>query len=133
MDIRIGDYYEKEFFISEDEGKKFAEISGDFNPLHLDDNKASESIFGKKIVHGMLVASYISSILGTQFPGEGTIYLKQDIKFIKPVFYNSRIIIRIEVKDIIMDKNRILLSTDVINEKSELLISGEALVKKEGI
>lgn len=104
----------------------FAKVSGDNNILHMSD----DNIFGKRIAHGVLSVCYISKILGMDFPGEGTIYLEQDCKFKKPIFVGDTIYIKISVKEIInKDKGVIRLSNIVTNQKEEVVIEGNSVVK----
>lgn len=128
MEFQIGQYYEMEKRIDAEDIKKFAELSGDYNPLHMDNAYAKESIFGQRIAHGMLSASYISTIIGTKFPGNGTIYIQQNLKFKRPVYIGEHLIIRVEL-DEILDKNKAKLLTTVRTIKEETVIEGEALVK----
>ena len=80
MKIKIDDEYSKNFKITIDMIEKFAMVSGDKNPIHLDEEYAQNSIFKKRIAHGLLVGSFISTIIGNYFPGKGTIYLSQSLK-----------------------------------------------------
>ncbi len=114
--------------VQKEDVQKFADVSGDCNPLHLDEDYAKNTIFGKCIVHGMLSASYISAVLGTDFPGEGTIYLGQNLKFLNPIYIGEEIEILIEIKSI-DEKNRAVLRTDVKCSDGKLAIEGEAFVK----
>ncbi len=126
--LEVGQGVEKKFFIDEELGKKFAEISGDFNPVHLNDDYAKKTMFRGKIAHGMLLGSFISGILGNEFPGEGTIYLKQDFSFLKPVRYGDCIKICVVVNSIDEEKSRVELQTDCYNQKGEKVLLGKALV-----
>lgn len=128
-DLKIGQYHEKKYCIDEKIGEKFAEISGDYNPIHLDADTAKKSLFKKKIVHGMLIGSYISGIIGNEFPGDGSIYMTQNLSFVKPIFYNEQITIRIEITNIVLEKKRIYLKTMCFNEQGDILVNGEALIK----
>src|SRR5688500_9560131 len=83
--------------ITDADVRAFAQISGDTNPIHLDDSYAAQSKFERRIVHGMLTASLISAILGNDFPGTGSIYLGQDIKFKAPVFIGDTITAAVEL------------------------------------
>ncbi len=124
-EISIGDTREFEAKVTDEMVREFARITGDNNPLHLDEEFAKKSIFGRRIAHGMLVASLISKVLGHDFPGAGTVYVSQFVKFRKPVYVNDTIKIRIEVKDKNPEKRRLFLSTTVIdNDKN--VITGEA-------
>lgn len=127
-DLRVGQYYEQEFVITEDMGAEFAKISKDFNPIHLDEETAAQTRFKKRIVHGMLLGSYISGIIGNKFPGEGTVYMGQNLSFRGPVYYNEKVIIRVEITEMNLEKKRLTLSTTCRNENEDMLILGEALV-----
>lgn len=113
--------------ITEKDVLAFAELSEDFNPVHIDEKKAQESVFGQRIVHGMLLASFISKVLGTDLPGEGTIYLKQEIKFIKPVYFNDIVTVVVEITEI--EKGRAKLTTNIYNQNQIMVVAGNALVK----
>ncbi len=126
-DIKVGMIFESETLVSDKMVKEFASITGDDNPLHLDEEFAKRTQFGRKIAHGMLVASLISKVLGRDFPGAGTVYVSQFIKFRKPVYIGDTVKIHIEVKDKNTDKRRLLLLTNVIDGDKEV-INGEAEV-----
>lgn len=106
--------------------KEFAEVSTDHNPIHLDDEYASKTVFGKKIAHGMIAVSFISAVIGNDFPGNGTIYMEQNVKFIAPVFIGETIEIVVRITAI--DGNKAILSTNVFNREGEQKIAGEAKV-----
>lgn len=106
--------------------KEFINISGDLNPVHSDEEYAQKTIFKKRVVPGMLTASLISGVLGTKLPGEGTIYLEQNLKFIKPVYINDIITTEVEIENI--EGKIITILTKCYNQKNELLISGQAKV-----
>jgi 3-hydroxybutyryl-CoA dehydratase len=126
--MELGDTYESKFFVNQDDVIKFAEVTGDNNPIHLDDEIASKSIFKKKIVHGFLAGSVFSRVFGTEWPGTGTLYLKQEMKFLAPVFTDNLYIAKFKVEEI-KDKNRAIISTRLEDEKSKnLVILGEAVV-----
>lgn len=127
-EIKINQVYEAERKITSQMVESFAEITGDKNPVHLDEEFASHTLFKKRIVHGMLSLSIVSSILGMEFPGPGTIYMKQEVKFLKPIYIDEKITIRITVKDKIEEKSRLILITQIIKEDGSLGIDGEALV-----
>ncbi|KZZ61246.1 MaoC family dehydratase, partial [Oleiphilus sp. HI0123] len=110
----------------------FAELSLDFNPVHLDADYAAKTPFGKQIVHGMLVSSLFSGLLGKHLPGEGTIYLGQDLKFKKPIFINQEVTATVEIINIRNDKPIITLSTLCVNDQGETVIEGEAVVMFAG-
>ncbi|MDE6759411.1 MAG: MaoC family dehydratase [Lachnospiraceae bacterium] len=130
-DLKVGQYYEKEFIVTEDIGAEFARISKDFNPIHLDECIARKSRFNQKIVHGMLLGSYISGIIGNEFPGEGSVYLNQEFSFRRPVYYNVPIIVKVEIIEIDLAKKHIMLETVCMNGEKDILIKGKALILLE--
>lgn len=132
-DLYIGQKAEKEFLITEEDGWAYAKASKDMNPLHLDEEYAKTTRFGTRIAHGMLFGSYISGIIGVELPGEGAVYMKQDLSFLRPVYYGDRIRVEIIVTELIPEKKRAVLSTNCYNQNGEQVIAGTALVKpREG-
>ena len=107
----------------------FSELSNDKNPIHLDSNFASKTNFGRKIVHGMLIASLFSGLLGEKLPGKGTIYLGQTITFIKPVFINEEVTASVEIQYIRKDKPIYTLKTICETKLNGIVVDGEAIVK----
>ena len=103
------------FEFSQAEVASFAELSGDNNPIHIDEAYARETVFKRPIVHGFLVGSVFSRIFGTQYPGIGTIYLSQSMKFLAPVFAGKRYQAKITVKEVNLQKNRAVVSTEIFN------------------
>jgi 3-hydroxybutyryl-CoA dehydratase len=126
--LAVGQSYETSFAISAELIERFAEVTGDHNPIHLNEDYAVKSIFKQRVAQGMLQAGLLSGILGCYFPGVGTIYLSQTLKFIKPVFIKDQITLRLEILEIISEKNRVRLQTLFTNQKGEAVITGEALV-----
>lgn len=109
--------------------RAFAEVSEDRNPIHLDEEFAKSSMFGERIAHGMITAGLISAVIGTQLPGLNTIYLKQDLSFTAPVKIGDTITVEIEVLEKLEKKN-VRLATIARNQKGDVVVKGEALVKK---
>lgn len=105
----------------------FAGVSGDLNPAHVNEVAASQGMFKKRIAHGMLGASLISAVLGMHFPGPGTIYLGQNLKFVKPVAINDTLTATVKVTSI-NDKGWLTLDTTVTNQDGDPVIKGEANV-----
>lgn len=125
-EIEIGETAELSKVVSESDILGFAGISCDFNPLHVNPEFAKTTMFGERIAHGMLSASFISAVLGTCLPGIGALYLSQMLKFTKPVRIGDTVTAKAEVvaKE---DKKQILtLHTTVANQRGELVIDGEA-------
>jgi 3-hydroxybutyryl-CoA dehydratase len=105
----------------------FAGISGDTNPVHLDASFADQTLFKGRIAHGMLSASFISTVLGTRLPGPGCIYLSQSLKFRAPVKTGDTVTARVTVKDVNPDNKRIVLET-ICTVDDTVVIDGEALL-----
>lgn len=128
MDYYIGQQAEFSKTISEYDLYGFAGISGDFNPLHINADYNTEGRFTGQICHGLLVASYISGVLGTRLPGPGTIYLSQTLSFRKPVYLGDTVTAIVKVIKINEKKRILTLETRVINQKKECVVDGEAVV-----
>lgn len=104
----------------------FAGITGDMNPMHVNDQHAKASRFGGRIAHGMLSAGLISAVLGMQLPGPGSIYLGQELKFLAPVFPGDTVTARATIVDIDPVKNRAVLETECINQDGVKVVAGKA-------
>lgn len=126
--ISLGDAAEFSKTVSETDVYLYAGIIGDFNPAHLNEAYAQKTFFKTRIAHGMLTAGFISTILGTQLPGPGTIYMKQSLSFLAPVRFGDTITARAEVVEIIAEKNRIRLKTTCTNQDGTVVLDGEAVV-----
>ncbi len=126
--IEVGEAAEISKTISETDVYLYAGISGDFNPAHINEAYAEKTFFKTRIAHGMLPAGFISAILGTKFPGHGTIYIRQELKFLAPVYIGDTITARAEVVEIIAEKNRIRLKTTCFNQEGTIVLDGEATV-----
>lgn len=105
----------------------FAGITGDFNPVHIDKVAAEQSMFKQRIAHGILGVGLISAVLGNQLPGNGTIYLGQNVMFKKPVLIGDTITATVEVKEI-TEKGKMILRTYCTNQDGDVVIDGEATV-----
>jgi len=123
-----GDGFSFERFISAEDVKQFAGIVGDTNPIHLDDAFAEGSFFKKRIVHGAFLAGLISKILGVDFPGEGTIYISQNTTFKRPVYVDSTVRVEVKVTQVLTEKRRLVLETNVFNEEGKACLTGTAEV-----
>ncbi len=128
MNLKIGDTASISKTISDADIRAFADVSGDHNPLHLDDEIASQSSFGRRIAHGMLTGSLISSVIANKLPGQGSVYLGQTLKFVAPVFPDDTITARVTVTDVRVDKPIVKLETVCVNQRDEIVIKGEATV-----
>jgi len=107
----------------------FAKLSGDLNPIHIDEEYAKQTIFGKRISHGMLVASLISNVIANKLPGPGTIYMSQDLSFRKPVFINDEVTAVVTVLEKKKEKPIYKLKTVCVNQNNEIVIDGESYVR----
>lgn len=114
------------FMFSQADVDLFAEVTGDNNPLHLDSEYAKNTIFKRPIVHGFYVGSVFSRIFGTEYPGEGTIYLNQSLKFLGSVYVDQYYYAKITVVEVNTNKGKINLLTTIINEASEEVLTGQA-------
>ncbi len=128
MKFNVGDSAEITKTIDEADIQAFAEVTGDHNPIHLDDEFAKTTRFGRRIAHGMLSASLISAVLANKLPGEGSIYLGQTLEFRAPVFPGDEITARVTVREIREDKPIVKLETVCVNQRDEVVIRGEATV-----
>ncbi|MEL7482595.1 MAG: MaoC family dehydratase [Pseudomonadota bacterium] len=133
-DLEIGMAHETVHTITEEDIVKFADVSGDYNPLHMDDEFAAKTVFGKRIAHGALTASYISGILGNNLPGPGAIFTGLSMRFRRPVFIGDEVTVRAEVAEKVDRGNRVTLNVSCIVD-GKRVITGEAQVvapSKEG-
>ena len=106
----------------------YAGVSGDFNPAHVDEEFAKKTYFKTRIAHGMLTASFISTIIGTMLPGPGSIYMGQQVSFLAPVKFGDTVTAIAEVIEILPEKKRVRLKTTCVNQEGTTVIDGEALV-----
>lgn len=133
-EIEIGETASVTKMISEADIVNFAGIIGDFNPIHVNPEYAKHTMFGERIAHGMLTASFISTLVGCCLPGINALYLSQEVKFVKPVKVGDTITAEAEVIEKMEAKRRIVMKTVVKNQRDEIVIDGKATVmvmKKE--
>ena len=130
MKIAIGQSASISKTITDKDVEAFADIVGDHNPVHLDEEYAKNTIFGRKIVHGMFGASLISATIGTKLPGNGTIYLNQSLSFKRPVYINDTIEAIVTVQNIVTKNEKLIITLDTICKDSndEAVIDGQATV-----
>ena len=131
--IIIGDIYEHDFSFNQDDVIKFSNATGDYNPIHLDKEYAKKTPFKTPIVHGFLAGSVFSKVFGTIYPGEGTIYLKQEMFFLKPMFPRQPYKATFEIISTDIIKNRAVVKTIIYNFNNEIVITGEAIIKHSSI
>lgn len=128
-EMYVGQSYTMRRTFSQEEVMAFANLSLDTNPLHTDPTYAAGSRFGRLIVPGFLSASMFSAVIGTRFPGVGSIYLNQSMTFLRPVFPDQEITATVKVKELLPEKNRVVLETTCHDDAGNTLIEGCALVK----
>ena len=128
QEMKIGDHASVTKTVSETDVYLFAGITGDLNPAHTNEVAASKTMFKTRIAHGMLGAGFISAVLGMYLPGPGTIYMGQELKFTKPVHIGDTVTATATVEEIILEKNRVILDTTVVNHDGEIVIKGKATV-----
>lgn len=128
MSLKVGDAAEVSKTIAEEDVRAFAELTGDRNPVHLDEEYAASTRFGRRIAHGMLGASLISAVLASELPGRGTVYLSQTLRFTAPVFLGDTVTARVVVRAVREDKPVVTLETFCTNQRGERVVEGEAVV-----
>lgn len=125
--LQVGDTGKFSKVITERDIFRFADASGDYNPLHIDETYARSTRFGKRVAHGILTAGIISTVLSSDIPGIGTIFLQLQIRFVKPVFINDRITATAMVEEIIQP-DRVRLLVACVNQNGEDVAIGNAIV-----
>ena len=106
-------------------------ITLDINPAHLNEEHAKKTIFKHRIAHGMLTAGLVSAVLGTKLPGEGSIYMGQELMFTAPVYFGDTITATAEIIELIPEKNRVILSTICTNQDGKEVLKGQAKIMKK--
>jgi acyl dehydratase len=124
--LQVGDCDSLTRTLSEQDLILFAKVSGDTNPVHLDENFASSTMFKTRIAHGMWTASLISCALATKLPGPGGIYLGQELKFTRPVKIGDTVTVQLKIIEIDQEKKRATVSTEVINQNKKIVVKGKA-------
>lgn len=125
--LAIGDSGTFTKTITEHDVFAFADASGDFNPLHIDEEYARRSVFGRRVAHGILTAGIISTVLGSEIPGVGTIFVQLEIRFLKPVFIGDTVTARAVVMEII-NPQRVRMMVACTNQSGEDVAIGNAVV-----
>lgn len=127
-ELKRGDSAEFSKTLSESDIYLYAGVTGDFNPAHINEIYAGKTFFKNRIAHGMLLAGFISAVLGNKLPGPGSIYIKQELKFLAPARIGDTITARVEVMEIKADKNRVRLKTTCVNQDGIFVVDGEAVL-----
>ena len=126
-DIRVGQSAEYSKVVSDEDVRAFAQITGDFNPVHIDEEAAKRTRFGGRIAHGMLSAGLVSAAIANKLPGAGSIYLGQALRFTAPVRIGDTSTVSLSVLEL-MSKKRIRLATVRRNQKGDTVLDGEATI-----
>ena len=127
-DIKMGQSAEVVHTVTEKDIQVFGDLSGDYNPLHFNEDWAKTTMFRGRIAHGILTAAFISTAIGMHLPGPGTIYMSQSMRFLGPVRIGDTITARVEVVMLNDEKERITLKTTCTNQEGKVVMDGEALV-----
>lgn len=126
---QVGTIFRHKFSYTQEQVDLFAQVTGDTNPLHIDADYAAKSMFGRRIMHGYLGGSVFTKIFGTLFCAEGNVYMKQEMRFLKPMFADKEYEAVLTVKDINTEKNRATIETNIIDpETGDITTTGEALM-----
>ena len=128
MRLNVGDSAEITKTIEQADIHAFAAVTGDHNPVHVDEAFAQKTQFGRRIAHGMLTASLISAVLANKLPGEGSVYLGQTLQFVAPVFPGDEVTARVTVREVREGKPIVKLETICVNQHGRTVIRGEATV-----
>lgn len=128
MNIKIGDSFSKERLVTDELVRSFAEVSGDYNPIHLDEEFAKTTRFGRRIAHGMLSGAFISAVLGYEFAEKKIVYLSQTLKFTAPVYIGDTVTTTATVTNIREDKNIVTMETVCTKQNGEVVVKGESAV-----
>ncbi len=127
--VKIGDSFSHNLVYKQEDVNTFAKITGDNNPIHWNAEYAANTPFGKPIVHGFFSASVFSMVFGTKFPGEGTVYMYQDMKFLAPVFVEQPYTAKFEVLEVNTEKHVGIIKCTLEDAHGKLVIEGTAKLK----
>lgn len=126
-DLTVGQSAEYSKVVSDEDVRLFAKVTGDFNPVHIDEAAAAKSRFGGRIAHGMLSGGLVSAAIANKLPGEGSIYLAQTMRFTAPVRIGDTITVSLSVIEL-LSKKRVRLATVCRNQNGETVLDGEATI-----
>jgi 3-hydroxybutyryl-CoA dehydratase len=127
-ELKVGDSAEFTKTVSESDVYLYAGLTGDLNPAHINEAYAKNTFFKTRIAHGMLIAGFISTVLGNHLPGHGTIYLNQAVNFLAPVHIGDTITAKVELVEIMTEKKQARFKTICINQEGTEVLDGEAVV-----
>ena len=124
MKLKIGDNHKEEFIITQEMVNRFAELSGDKNPLHLDKKFAAKTRFKKPIVHGLFSVTSFGKVMGTKFPGPGSIHVAQNLSFKRPLYPDTKYYVYIELIRIVKEKHFGVFKTQIYDPNNKLIVDG---------
>lgn len=127
-ELHVGQTTVRSRRVSDDDIRHFADATGDYNPIHLDEDAGRRSMFGSRIAHGMLSAGFISAAIANDLPGAGSVYLSQSLRFLRPVRPQDEVTVHLEVTAIDEAKRRVTIRTVCRNQHGQVVIDGEAVV-----
>ena len=127
-ELKVGESAEFTKTISESDVYLYAGVTGDLNPAHINEEYAKNTFFKTRIAHGLLSAGLISTVLGNELPGPGSVYIRQELNFLAPVHIGDTVTARAEVIEILSEENRVKLKTSCINQNGATVLDGEAMV-----
>lgn len=128
MKLKLGEKFSTTKQITDEVVRAFAELSGDFNPIHLDEEFAKTTRFGRRIAHGMISGALISAVLGYQLRDRSVVYLSQTMKFVAPVFIDDTVTATATVTNIRQDKPIVTIETICTNQNGETVVKGEGVI-----
>lgn len=128
-ELRAGDTASLMRIVTDDDVRCFAEITGDYNPIHMDEAWAAETPLQGRIVHGMLLAGYVSSVIANKLPGPGTVYLGQELRFMHPARIGDEITATVRVRKVLPEQNTVVLAVSCVNQSGQRLATGAATVQ----
>ena len=127
-EFEIGRFAEKTTAITSELIAQFASLTNDTNQVHLDDDYAASTFFGRRVAHGMISASLIAALIGSELPGPGSIYLSQNLEFKAPVFPGDEVTVRLEILEKMAESKKFKLKTTVRNQEGKIVLDGTAWV-----
>lgn len=128
---KLGDTFEHEIQYTQEQVNQFMEVSGDRNPVHHDAEYAAKTVFKKPIIHGFLAGSVFSKVFGTLFPGEGTIYMEQNMQFRRPMYVDTPYVAKFKIVEHDEEKQRAKIETLVEDANGKATIKGTAFVMNQ--
>ena len=131
MKLKIGDFYKEEFIITQEMVNQFAKLSGDKNPLHINKDFASKTKFKKPIVHGLFSVTSFGKVMGTKFPGSGSIHVSQNLSFKKPLYPDQKYFVCVELIRRIKNKHFGVFKTQILDIKDKIVVDGTGIVCHE--